>query len=331
MSTTKPETSSRASHRRGQTARGRRADAPGDLPAPGWRDVLLRTKNELAKDNLSIVAAGVAFYCFMAFVPMLGAIVSTYGLVADPVQVSEHAEALAQVVPAEVMPLLREQMQRLTSAGEAAGIGALVSLLLAVYASAKATKALITGLNIAYDEEERRGFVRLQAVALALTLGAVLGAVLALGLVAVLPSVAGHLGWSDAAGTAVNWLRWPLLVGGFMLGLGVLYRFGPSRNPPQWRWLSAGAVVATGLWIVASLGFSFYVSTLGNYEKTYGSLGALVVFLLWLYLTGYVVLLGAELNAEMERQTEKDTTAGEPKPLGQRDAYSADTVGPTPE
>lgn len=314
-----------------QRGRGRRAEDPSQLPARGWRDILLRVKQELAQDNLSIVAAGIAFFCFVAFVPMLGAVVAVYALVADPAEMSRHLEALAQVAPAEIMPLLRDQLERLSAQEQSAGVGAAIGFALALFASAKATRGLIDGLNIAYDEQERRGFFKLQAVALLLTLAAVVGAVIALTLVAVLPSLLEHLPVPRGAEVIVGWLRWPVLVGGFMLALGVLYRFAPSRDPAKWRWLSWGAGVATGLWLLASLGFSLYVSTLGNYEKTYGSLGALVVFLLWLYLSAFVVLLGAELNAEMERQTVKDTTRGSPAPLGQRNAYSADTVGPTPE
>lgn len=311
--------------------RGRHAATPGELPARGWRDILLRTKDELTKDNLSLVAAGVAFYSFVAFVPALAAVVSIYALVSDPAQVSEHIEALAQIVPAEVMPLLREQMERLVTGDQQAGIGAIIGIAMALFASSKAIRGVIDGLNIAYDEEEKRGFFRLQATSLVLTLGAITGAVLAIGLVAVLPSLIGLLPLPGGAEQLVAWLRWPVLVGGFMLALAVVYRFGPSRDAPQWRWLSWGAGVATGLWVLGSIAFSLYVSTLGNYEKTYGSLGALVVFLLWLFLSAFVILLGAELNAEMERQTKVDTTAGDEQPMGRRNAYSADTVGPAPE
>jgi membrane protein len=311
-----------------EVGRGRQADAPSEVPKEGWLDILSRTKKELAQDNMSIVAAGVAFYWFLAFVPALGAVISIYTLVADPSTISSHLTSLAEVMPGEIMPMLREQMERLTSQDQEAGISAVIGLLIALYGSSKAATALIQGLNIAYDEEEKRGFFKLQAVALLLTLIAVVGAVVAIGLVAVLPPVlqAMHLG--DVTETVATFARWPILVGGFMVALAVLYRYAPSRDEPRWRWVSWGAAVATGLWVIGSAAFSIYASTLGNYEKTYGSLGALVVFLFWLFLTAYVVLLGAELNSEMERQTKKDTTKGPPKPLGQRQAYSADTVGP---
>ena len=307
---------------------GRKAESPGELPKQGWLDILTRTKNELAQDNLSIVAAGVAFYCFLAFIPALGAVISIYALVSDPAQVSEHLDSLAQVMPSEILPMLHEQLSRLTQENQTAGISAIVGILIALYGGSKAATALIQGLNIAYDEEEKRGFFKLQAVALLLTLVAVVGAVIAISLVAILPAVLDSLRLGRATEILASVVRWPILVGGFMLGLAILYRYAPSRDEPRWRWVSWGAGAATALWVLGSIAFSLYVSTIGDYEKTYGSLGALVIFLFWLFLTGYVVLFGAELNSEMERQTKKDTTKGPPKPMGQRRAHSADTVGP---
>jgi membrane protein len=313
----------------GDDHHGRQAESPGELPKQGWLDVLARTKRELAQDNLSIVAAGVAFYCFLAFVPALGAIVAIYALMADPAQVSEHVESLAQLMPGEILPILRDQLARLAAENQEAGLSAALSILLAIYGSSKAATALIQGLNIAYDEEEKRGFFKLQGVALLLTAGALVGAIAAIILVAILPTALEFLHLSRGSETLAKWLRWPILVGGFMLALAVLYRYAPSRDEAKWKWVSWGAAAATALWVIGSAAFSLYVSTIGNYDKTYGSLGALVVFLFWLFLTAYVVLFGAELNSEMERQTKKDTTEGQPKPMGQRRAYSADTVGPS--
>ena len=309
--------------------RGRQADSPTDVPKEGWLDILARTKKELAADNLSIVAAGVAFYCFVAFVPALGAVISIYAWMADPIQVSDHLAELTRVMPGEIMPMLREQMTRLAAENNSAGISAALSLFLALYGSSKAATALIGGLNITYDEEEKRGFFKLQAVALLLTFIAVIGAVVAIGLVAILPAALEFIHLDRGAELLASWLRWPILIGGFMFALAVLYRYAPSRDEPQWKWVSWGAGAATALWVLGSAAFSIYVSTIGNYEKTYGSLGALIVFLFWLYLTAYVILIGAELNSELERQTLKDTTKGPEKPLGQRQAHSADTVGPT--
>jgi membrane protein len=325
VSRDKPSADHGEAHERG---RGRHAEKPTDVPAKGWKDILWRTKNQIGEDNLSIVAAGVAFYAFVAVVPALAALIAVYGLISDPASVSSHVESLARVLPGEVLPMLREQMLRISSNTAAAGISAVVGFAFALYSSSNATKALITGLNIAYDEEERRSFLKLTGIAFLLTISAIAGMILAVSLVAVVPVVIKHLHLSGGAETAVNWLRWPLLVAGFMSALAVMYRFGPSRHDAKWTWVSIGAAAATLLWITASGAFSFYVSKFGSYDKTYGSLGAVIVFLMWLYLSAFIVLIGAELNAEMERQTLKDTTEGAPKPMGQRGAQSADTVGP---
>lgn len=307
--------------------RGRQADSPTELPKPGWLDVLWRTKQQLNEDNLSIVAAGVAFYGFVAVVPALGVLIALYALVADASDLSRHLDLVARVVPSEVMPLLQEQMTRIANNNTAAGISAIVGVLIALYSSSNATKALITGLNIAYDESEKRSFIKLNLVALALTLAGMVAVVFTVGLIGFVPSLIGNWLNSDVARTVVEWLNWPVLLGFFMIGVATVYRFGPSRESPQWKWVSAGVLVAAFLWVAGSALFSLYVTKFGSYDKTYGSLGAIVVFLLWFYLSAYVVLLGAELNSEMERQTVKDTTEGAPKSLGQRGAYAADTVG----
>jgi len=204
-----------------------------------------------------------------------------------------------------------------------------IGIVLALYRRAKTTKAIIIGLNIAYDERERRGFVKLTLQSLALTLGAIGGVLVVIGLMSVVPLLLRWAHIPSGVEQLLGWLRWPCLVAIFMVGLSIVYRFGPSRDSPKWRWVTWGAGLATLLWIIGSAAFSFYVSKFGSYEKTYGSLGAVVIFLLWLYITAYVVLLGAELNSEMERQTKQDTTKGAPKPLGHRGAYAADTVGPS--
>ncbi|MEO7413763.1 MAG: YihY/virulence factor BrkB family protein [Opitutaceae bacterium] len=309
--------------------RGRHAEKPSDVPPKGWLDILSRTKDQLAEDNLSIVAAGVAFYAFLAVVPALGALIGIYALVADAGQISDHISALARVVPGEVMPLLEDQLKRITSDEKAAGWSAALGLFLAIYSSSAATKALIKGINIAYDENEKRGFFKLNLVALGLTLFILVGAVIAVGLVAILPEVLEHLQISTKAETLLSWLRWPVLLIGFMVGLSAFYRSGPSRENPKWKWVSWGAGTAALLWLAGSALFSLYVVKLGAYDKTYGSLGAVVVFLLWLFITAYTVLIGAELNSEMERQTVRDTTEGPEKPLGSRGAQAADTVGPS--
>lgn len=309
--------------------RGRAAEAPTEVPKKGWLDVLWRTKQQLDEDNLSVVAAGIAFYSFLAVVPALAVAVAIYGLVASGSDLSRHLDLISRIIPAEVMPLLQEQMARIASDNTAAGISAIIGVLIALYSSANATKSLMTGLNIAYDEREKRGFVKLNSVALCLTFAAVVSGLLAVGLLAVLPAVLSHVGLSDTSETIISWLRWPLLVGLFIVGTAIIYRFAPSRENPQWKWVTPGALSAAFFWVVGSGLFSLYVTKFNSYDKTYGSLGAVVVFLMWFYLSAYSVLLGAEFNSEIERQTAKDTTDGPPKALGQRGAFAADTVGPS--
>lgn len=308
--------------------RGRQADEPHEVPKEGWKDILSRTVQSISGDNLTIVAAGVGFYAFVAVVPSLAALIGIYGLVFDPAQVGEQITSLATVLPRDVLPMLEEQLKRITSNTEAASASTIVGLLLTLWSSSAATKALIQGLNIAYGEKETRSFVRLNAMALLLTVGIIAGAILAISLVAVIPAVlqAMHLG--GTVETVLNWARWPILLGGFIAALSILYRYAPCRQDAKWSWVSWGAATAAVLWLLASGLFSLYVSRFGSYDKTYGSLAAIVVFLMWLYISAFTVLLGAELNSEMERQTVKDTTDGAPKPLGGRGAYSADTVGP---
>lgn len=320
--------SRRSSNRRRSAGRGRSADTPEQVPARGWWDILKRTFQQLNEDNLSIVAGGVAFYAFLAIVPAMGALIALYGLLADPAQVTSHLNTLEQVVPAEAMPILQEQLTRIAQNQPAAGWSALIGFAVALFSSIKGTKALMQGLNIAYDERECRGIVKLHAVALLLTLGGILGVIAMVALVAVIPAIIELIRLPQSLEGVMAWLRWPVMIVLFVGALAALYRFGPSRDAPRWRWLSWGAITGALVWLGGSAAFSLYVSSFGNYDKTYGSLGAVVVFLLWLYLSAYAILLGAELNAEAERQTEHDTTAGEDQPMGSRQAYAADTVGP---
>lgn len=308
--------------------RGREASRPTEIPKLGWKDILLRTKQEASRDYIGLVAAGVAFYSLLAIFPALAALISIYGLVADPVDIERQMNAVMGIIPEEAAGILQQQLQSLASQPDAGlSIGVAVGILLALWSTASGIKALIQGLNIAYDEEERRGFFKLNGIALLLTLGGVLFAILALSLIAVLPAVINLLNLSGPLATAASLLSWPLLLVMVIAGLAVIYRYGPSRNEPRWRWVSWGAGVATGLWLVGSILFSVYVANFGNYGKTYGSVGAIVILMMWFYLSAYAVLLGAELNAEIEHQTKRDTTEQHDKPMGRRGAYVADTVG----
>jgi len=315
----------------GQEGRGRDATTPRQIPRPGWRDIALRVKEKVGKDNVSIVAAGVAFYALMAIFPALIALISLYGWFADPMQVEQQTAFLAGVLPQNVQSLLSTQMKDIARHAESTlGIGALAGFLVTLWSASKGIKTLFTALNIAYDEEEKRGFISLNALALVMTLGALVFGIITLALVAVLPALLGQLGLQAIARVAVSLVRWPLLAVAVIVALAVLYRYGPSRDQPQWTWVSGGAIVATVLWLVASILFSVYVANFGSYNQTYGSLGAVVVLLTWLYLSAFIVLMGAELNSEMEHQTTQDTTRGAEQPMGQRGAQKADTVGESP-
>ncbi|MBY0431735.1 MAG: YihY/virulence factor BrkB family protein [Rhodospirillales bacterium] len=308
--------------------RGREADSPSQIPSPGWRDVALRVWENLSRKNIPIIAAGVAYYGLFSIFPALAALISVYGLVVDPATVEQQVSSLTAVIPAEAQGILADQMKAVSSSsGTGLGLGLVVSVLVALWTATQGTKASMTALNVVYEEPEQRGFLRFTATALALTAGGILFVIVALALVAVLPAVLKFIGLGGVTEILLQLGRWPVLGAMVMLALAVVYRYAPSRDMPRWRWVSWGAAVATVLWLAGSGLFSYYVSHFGSYNKTYGSVGAVVVLLLWMYLSAFVVLLGGMLNAELEHQTARDSTVGQPKPMGQRNARMADTLG----
>ena len=314
--------------RQARGARGREADHPGEIPPRGWKDIFWRAWAEISDQNLFLIAGGVTYAVLLALFPGLAALVSLYGLAFDTAQIEKQVAALSGVLPAQTQELLSQELHSLVeSSNGALGFAAIVGLLLALWSASRGMSGLITAINIAYEEKERRGFFKLNLIALGLTLGLVIGGVLAIALVAVLPAAVQLL----AVGSATKWLlllvQWPLLIVLVMAGLAVLYRFGPDRDKPQWRWVTPGAIAATVFWIVASIGFTVYVANFNSYDKTYGSLGGVVILLTWLYLSALMVLLGAVINAQSERQTRKDSTEGAPRAMGRRGAHAADTLG----
>jgi membrane protein len=305
--------------------RGRSADRPTDIPAKGWLQVLKRTVKQLKSDNVPIVSGGVAYYSFLALVPALAAVVSIYGLVAEPSDVGRQLNSFFGALPKDAAQLLRSQVRAIT-AQQAGGLGtaAAIGIVGSLWSASKGMQALISSLNIAYDEEETRKGLRLRAITLGMTVGLAVVATAVIAAMVVAGSLSSHL--PTAGQWAVSVARWPVLFVVLTGGLAVLYRYAPDRDEPEWRWVSPGALLAAALLVLGSFGFALYVNAFGSYSETYGSLGAIVVLLLWLNLTAYVVVLGAELDAELERQTAKDTTEGADQPLGTRDAYAADTV-----
>ncbi len=307
--------------------RGRHAERPSTLKR-GWRDVFRRVRTEAKKDHLDVVAGGVAFYAFLSLFPALAAGVSLYGLIADPADAVKQLDSLLVAAPADVREIVSTEASRLAGQSNSAlSLGVLGTLLLAVWSANKGTKGMIGALNITYDEARERGFLRQNALSLALTLGAILSVSVMLGLLVVLPWMFDLLGLGAVARTAAQILRWPVLALWILGSLAVLYRFAPARQSPKWRWVTPGSVLATLLLLTASAVFSLYASRFGSLNRTYGVLGAVAILLIWLFLAAYSILLGGELNAEAEHQTKADSTTGPPRPLGARGAYSADTVG----
>ena len=309
-------------------AAGREAERPSEIPPRGWFAVLKRVKAEVKDDNVPLLAAGVAFYAILAIFPAIIALATVYGMVADPAQVEAQVAEFAKSLPAGADELITEQLKNVTSAGrQSLSIGLAVSLLAVLWSVSSGVQGLVKSLNLVYDERETRGFIKLRGLSLLLTLGAIVVAVVALVLITVFPGVIDNFGLGKAGELAASIVRWIVLALLVLVAFAVLYRFAPDRANPRWRWVSGGAVVALVLWLLGSIGFSWYVDNFGKYNQTYGALAAVIILLLWLYLSAFAVLLGAELDAETERQTARDTTTGPARPLGQRNAVVADTLG----
>src|SRR5215216_601640 len=305
--------------------RGQGADTPQEIPAKGWKDIAKRTAKEVKADQVPLLAAGVAFYTLLALFPAIIAGVSIYGLVADPQTVRDQINRLAQSLSPETAKLIGQQIEQVTSsAGGALGLATVIGILTALWSASSGMKALITGVNLAYDETEGRKFVKLRGLSILMTVGAMVLLGVALALIVGFPAVPAS--WPMVLQWTAAILRFVLLAVLLMAGLAALYRYAPDRDKPKWSWSSPGSMAATVLWVLASVGFSVYVNAFGNYNKTYGALAGIIILMFWLYLTAFVVLVGAELNAEMELQTAKDTTAGPEQPLGDRDAHAADHV-----
>jgi len=307
--------------------RGRAARHPHRIPVLGWRDILWRTFREISVDRLPAVAGGVTFYTLLAIFPAIGAFVSLYGLFADVAAVEKQLQDMSTVFPASVVNIVGEQMLRLASQEQAKlGVAFVVSLLLSIWSANASMKALFDGLNIAYDEEEKRNFVTKTIWTYAFTFCALLYAVVLAGVLIAAPVVLERIGLSSAA---VFWipLRWMIVLAVTALAFGMLYRFAPCRARPRWRWVIWGSVFGAGAWLGGSLVFSVYVNRVAHYDATYGPLGTVIAFMVWTWFSIMTVLIGAELNAEIEHQTAIDSTTGPEKPMGERGAAMADTVG----
>ena len=308
--------------------RGRDAASPSDIPAKGWKDILWRVYGNVSDHRILALAAGMTYYSILAIFPALAALVAIYGLFTDPASIAKHLDEVSGFIPGGAAEVAREQLTRVASKGGSTlgftfGIGLIISL----WSANAAMKALFDTLNIVYGEQEKRGFLKLNAMSLGFTLAGIAFILSALAAVVVIPIILEYLGLSNAADLLIRIARWPAMFLALAIGLSFIYRFGPSRAAPRWRWITWGSAAATIMWIVASALFSFYAANFGTFNETYGSLGAAIGFMTWLWISAIAILLGAELNAEMKHQTKRDTTTGGPKPLGTRGAKMADTMG----
>ncbi|MGP1664975.1 MAG: YihY/virulence factor BrkB family protein [Rhodanobacter sp.] len=323
-------TSRAANEARGKVAMpgkqpGAEADRPMEIPLRGWWDIAKRAFASLGTDHVSLVAGGVAFFAFLAIFPALSALIAIYGLIITPDKVAAQVGQLAGILPAQAQDMLNDVLLNITTTSESTlGWGLLFSVILSLWSANKGTTALFTCLNIVYNEVEKRSFIRLKLTTLAFTLAGFLAAILCLVLIVGISAVVDKLGLAPWLESLVSLVRWPVLALVFLAALALAYRYAPSRNSPKFRWVSVGSITSTVLWLVLSAGFAWYVGNFGNYDEVYGSLAAVVVTLMWLFLTVAMVLVGAEINGEMEAQTNKDTTVNPDEPIGSRGAYYAD-------
>lgn len=314
--------------RREQPGRGRNAEGPSEVPAKGWKDILWRLVAEFNEDRLMLVAAGATFYLLLALFPAMSAFVSVYGFVADPQTVADHIAFLGGLLPSGGVDLIETQLAALSEQDESAlSIGFLVGLAIALWSANSGIKTLFDAMNIVYEEDEKRGFVKLNLLSLAFTLAAMCVGILMIAAVGVVPALLALLNLGAWTETLISLLRWPVLLVAVALAISMIYRFGPSRSKAKWRWISWGSCLATLVWVAASIAFSFYLENFADYNATYGTLGAVIGFMMWLWISVLVVLVGAELDAELEHQTSRDTTTGPDEPMGERGAQMADEVG----
>jgi membrane protein len=311
-----------------QPGHGRHSRNPLQIPWAGWKDILWRTYQRTGEDRLLATAAGVVFFGLLAVFPAITALVSSYGLFADPSTIGANLQTLALMLPEGSFQIVQDQVARVVTKGNTAlGATFLFGLGLAIWSANAGVKAVIDALNVVYEEREKRSFIRLNLLALAFTTGGIAALLLMVSAVVAAPLMLDHVGLAPESRFIVSLTRWPLLLMILLAALGILYRYGPSRRAARWEWLSVGALAAALLWMVGSSLLSWYLSNFGNYNATYGSLGAAIGLMMWMWMSAIIVLCGAELNSEIERQTAADTTVGRPKPLGARSAIVADTLG----
>ncbi len=297
--------------KRDEYGRGRSASTPSEIPARGWKDILLRVYQNISRDRVMLAAAGVAFYSLLAIFPAVAALVAIYGIFADPSSVAAHLDIVSGILPSGAIDVIRDQMNRVTAQGGGTlGATFVVGLAVSLWSANAAVKSLFDAFNMVYHEQEKRGLVRLNLISLGFTAGGIIFVLLAIGAMVLLPIALGYLGLAQQTAFLVRVLRWPALLVVIGVALALLYRYGPSRQRPRWHWISWGSAFAAVGWLIVLLLFSWYAQNFGSYNATYGSLGAVIGFMFWMWLSALVVLIGAELDGEMEHQTTRDTTTG---------------------
>ncbi len=275
---------------------------PTDIPFKGWKVIGLQVKDEIGENNVSIISAGVAFYAFLAVFPAIGALVSIYGLAMDPQSLQGQLERIAQVMPQQAFEIIQAQLEQLVNtSGSALSWSLVIGILLSLWSANKGTKSLFTGLDIAYDTKKTRGFIKQNALTLLYTFLAVLMIIVSIAVIVIFPAIVGYLGLPSNIETLIGYGRWIILAALVIYFIAAVYKYAPAKKTPQYKWVLPGALLATVLWLIASWGFSFYVKNFGSYGEVYGSISAVVVLLLWLFLTSFIVLIGAELNSEIEK------------------------------
>ena len=310
--------------------RGRNAETPADIPVAGWLDIVWRIKNRLAANRVSLVAAGVAFYGLLALFPAIGAVLAVGGLIVDPQAIVAQMVDFRGVVPAEVLTIIEDQATEVATADSTGlGLTAIAAVLLSFWSASRGMANLVMGLNLVYSEEEKRGFFRLNFQVLILTALLIVGFLIGIASIIAVPAILSVVNWPLFGEWLASALRWVVLVGVTLAGLAIIYRWGPSRKSAEWSWVTPGALIACALWIVASVVFTFYVGNFASYNESFGALGGVIIMIMWLWISAFIVLLGGEINAEMEAQTKIDTTTGPDRPMGERGAVKADNLGET--
>lgn len=306
-----------------------KAESAFGLTLKNWWNITKRILTNIQSHNIPLISAGVAFYCLLAIFPLLAATISLYGLMVSPEELQKHMALLVNVVPTDSRYIIEEQLKNLTQKSSSAlGWSFFLTLFLSLWSSSKGANSLITACNITYNEGEGRGFFQGLLARITCTISMIATVIVALACITILPELISWASGSLISYKQATWLTWPVMLILFNMCLSALYRYAPHRRSAQWRWVTPGALLATLLWIAASYGFSIYLNEFARYSKTYGSVGGIIILLMWLYLTAYIILIGAEVNSCIELQTTADSTVGEDRPMGERNAVVADN---TPE